>query len=252
MTIYAPYTYHIGWTEQNKHYYGVRMANECPPEDDLWTEYHTSSNIVNTFREEYGEPDVVKVDKTFDTREEAVEYETQFLTENDCVYSDEWLNAAAWPLVDNRGKTFSEEHKRKLSEAHKGKTFSEEHRRKLSESLMGKPRSEETKRKISKAQKGENHHMYGKSHTEETRKKMSKANKGKTLSKETRRKMSEAKKGKTRSEETKRKISAAMKGKTLSEEHKRKISESRKGENHPMYGKTRWNKGKTLSEETRI
>ena len=47
MTIYAPYTYHIGWTEQNKHYYGVRMANECPPEDDLWTEYHTSSNMCS-------------------------------------------------------------------------------------------------------------------------------------------------------------------------------------------------------------
>ena len=201
MTIYAPYTYHIGWTEQNKHYYGVRMANECPPEDDLWTEYHTSSNIVNTFREEYGEPDVVKVDKTFDTREEAVEYETQFLTENDCVYSDEWLNAAAWPLIDNRGKTHSKETKRKISEANKGKTLSEETKRKISEAKKGEKHpnygktfshSEETKRKMSEAMKGENHPMYGKTPW----------NKGKTLSEEHKRKMSEANKGKTLSEET--------------------------------------------------
>ena len=207
MTIYAPYTYHIGWTEQNKHYYGVRMANECPPEDDLWISYHTSSNIVKSFREEYGEPDVVKVDKTFDTREEAVEYETQFLTENDCVYSDEWLNAAAWPLIDNRGKTHSKETKRKISEANKGKTLSEETKRKISEAKKGEKHpnygktfshSEETKRKMSEAMKGENHPMYGKTPW----------NKGKTHSEEAKRKMSEAKKGKT----------PWNKGKTLSEE----------------------------------
>jgi len=183
------------------------MANECPPEDDLWISYHTSSNIVKSFREEYGEPDVVKVDKTFDTREEAVEYETQFLTENDCVYSDEWLNAAAWPLIDNRGKTHSKETKRKISEANKGKTLSEETKRKISEAKKGEKHpnygktfshSEETKRKMSEAMKGENHPMYGKTPW----------NKGKTHSEEAKRKMSEANKGKT----------PWNKGKTLSEE----------------------------------
>jgi hypothetical protein len=145
MDIYPSYTYHISWTEQNKHYYGVRMANQCQPEDDLWTEYHTSSNIVKSFREEYGEPDIIRIDETFDTREEAAEYEHTFLTENDCVYSDEWLNGCNFPyFVDQRGKTHSEE----------------------------------TRRKISEANKGENNHFYGKTHTEETRRKMSEANKG--------------------------------------------------------------------------
>ena len=162
MNIYNAYTYHISWTEQNKHYYGVRVANQCSPEDDLWISYHTSSNIVKSFREEYGEPDIIKVDKTFDTRKEAVEYEYIFLKENDCVYSDEWLNAANWPLIDNRGeknpnygKTLSEETKRKISEAQKGKSHSEETKRKISETMKGK-------------YCGEKNHFYGKSHSAET------------------------------------------------------------------------------------
>ena len=144
MDIYPSYTYHISWTNHNKHYYGVRMANQCQPEDDLWTEYHTSSNIVKSFREEYGEPDIIRVDRKFVTREEAAEYEHTFLTENDCVYSDEWLNAANFPLFDNRGenhhmygKTHSKETRRKMSEALKGKTHTEE-----TIALMKKPKNQ--------------------------------------------------------------------------------------------------------------
>jgi len=179
MNIYPSYTYHISWTEQNKHYYGVRVANQCSPEEDLWTEYHTSSNIVKSFREEYGEPDIIRIDQTFDTREAAGEYEIQFLTENDCVFSPKWLNMAAFPLMDNRGKTPSEEHRRKISEALKGKSPSEETKRKISETLTGITRSEETKRKQAEASKGENHHMYGKTRSEETKRKISESKKGK-------------------------------------------------------------------------
>ena len=41
-----------------------------------------------------------------------------------------------------------------MSEAHKGKTHSEESRRKISETLKGKTLSEETKRKLSGVRKG--------------------------------------------------------------------------------------------------
>ena len=63
----------------------------------------------------------------------------------------------------NKGKTgvYSEEAKRKMSEAMKGRKFSEEHRRKLSE-----------------AGKGEKNPFYGKSHSEESKEKMSKSSKG--------------------------------------------------------------------------
>jgi len=206
MNIYQSYTYQISWTKQDKHYYGVRVANQCSPEEDLWIEYHTSSNIVKSFREEYGEPDIIRIDKTFDTREAASEYEIQFLTENDCVFSPEWLNMAAWPMIDGRGenngmygKTHSEEAKRKMSEAKKGK--------------KGKTRSEETKRRMSEAKKGENNPMYGKTRSEEHSRKISEANTGKTKSEEHKRNLSGSMTGKTRSEETRRKQSETMKGK---------------------------------------
>lgn len=103
-----------------------------------------------------------------------------------------------------KGKKFSEEHKRKLSEAHKGKHSCNK----------GKKLSEETKIKISEALKGIKP-------SDETRKKLSEARKGKKLSEETKKKMSEAHKGK--------------KGNKLSEEAKKKISESQKGKNKKKY-----------------
>jgi len=219
MNIYPSYTYHISWTKQDKHYYGVRVANQCSPEKDLWIEYHTSSNIVKSFREEYGEPDIIRVDQTFDTRESATEYEIQFLTENDCVFSPEWLNMAAFPLFDNRGKnhylygkTPSEETKRKQSESMKGENHP----------MYGKTRSEESKRKQSESNKGENNPMYGKTRSEESKRKQSEALKGEN----------NPMYGKTRSEESKRKQSESMKGKPRSEESKRKQSEARKKTPH--------------------
>lgn len=53
------------------------------------------------------------------------------------------------------GKHLSEEHKKKLSEAHKGKIHSEEHKRKIGDAISG-----------------EKHPFYGKHHTEEAKQKM--------------------------------------------------------------------------------
>ena len=76
----------------------------------------------------------------------------------------------------------------------KGRSLSEETRRKISESRKGHVASEETRRKISESRKGI-------SHTEEERRKMSEAlkghkawNKGLSASEETKRKLSEARK----------------------------------------------------------
>ena len=41
----------------------------------------------------------------------------------------------------NKGKSHSEEAKRKMSEAKKGKIFSEEHKRKISEAAKGRKKS---------------------------------------------------------------------------------------------------------------
>ena len=120
------------------------------------------------------------------------------------------------------GYVFSEETKRKQSEAHKGNT-----------TWLGKTHSEETKRKMSDTRKG-------KTHSEETKRKQSEAKKGKTFSEESKRKMSEAQKGKSLSEETRRKMSETRKGKIPSKETRRKLSEARKGQSK---GRKWWNDG---------
>jgi len=214
---YLAYTYLIK-CPNGKSYYGYRAANKTSPEDDLWQHYFTSSKVIQELREQYSDDEfIATVDKTFATAEEAFEYETKFLTENDCVKSDDWLNRQCFPMFnDNKGRKMperSEEHRRKLSEAHKGKKLSEEHRRKLSEAHKGKKLSEEHKRKVSEAQKG-------REFSEETRRKISEANKGKKLperSEEHRRKLSEAAKG------NKNRL-----GMKHTEESKKKMRESRR------------------------
>lgn len=109
----------------------------------------------------------------------------------------------------NKGKHFSEEHKRKLSDANTGKKRSDEARKKMSEAAKGKhsgenngmygkfgkdnpnygsKRSDETKVKMSKSLKGkpglkgENNPNYGKHPSDETRKKISESLKGRKQS----------------------------------------------------------------------
>lgn len=59
----------------------------------------------------------------------------------------------------------------------KRNVYSEETRRKMSEAKKGKSLSEETKRKMSQVRKGEKNPNFGKHHSEEARRKMSEARK---------------------------------------------------------------------------
>lgn len=54
----------------------------------------------------------------------------------------------------NYGKTFSKEHRDKLSESHKGLTLSESAREKVGKFHRGRKRSLETRKKLSQAMKG--------------------------------------------------------------------------------------------------
>ena len=79
----------------------------------------------------------------------------------------------------------------------KGKQFSEEYRKKISESHKGKKMSEEARRKMSESAKGNKYHL-GKKHTNEAKKKMSEAwSYDKHFSDNTKKKLSEASKGNT-------------------------------------------------------
>lgn len=130
---------------------------------------------------------------------------------------------------------FSEETKRKISEAGKGRKLSDDHRIKLitvNEARKGVfKHSEETKNKISNSAKGRVAWNKGRQmppRSEEYRRKISEANRKRKYSEETKRKISEANKGRKMTEEQKMNISNAQKGRTHSEETKRKMSEARK------------------------
>jgi hypothetical protein len=162
------YTYIIK-CPNGKSYYGFRSANKVSPEDDLWKVYFTSSKRIKELRMQYDDAEfVASVDKTFKSAEEAHEYETKFLTENDCVHSDDWLNQHCFPVFAMTEKT-----KKKISESLKGeknpmfgRAVSDEHRKKISEAKKGVKFSDASKKKMSEAHKG-------KKLTEKTKKKMS-------------------------------------------------------------------------------
>ena len=81
-----------------------------------------------------------------------------------------------------KGRTFSEETRKKMSESHKGIPLSEEQRKNMRGRPAwnkGMPCSEETKRKISEANKGNPGPWEGKQLSEETKRKISEAHKGK-------------------------------------------------------------------------
>jgi len=148
MNIYVPYTYLIGWTKQNKWYYGVRYAKNCNPQD-LWKKYFTSSKYVKKFREDYGEPDVIEIRKIFKDRDSAIIWETKVIKRMKMIESSIWLNK--W---DNYHGTFfnkgpmSEEHKIAIGKSNKNRKFTEEHKKKLSIAASKRKRSEEHLRKL--------------------------------------------------------------------------------------------------------
>ena len=71
----------------------------------------------------------------------------------------------------------SPEARKKLSESLKGRNFTEEHRKKISESNKIYWQDPEIRAKRSRTQKGEKHWNYGKHRSEETKKKISEGNK---------------------------------------------------------------------------
>ena len=94
----------------------------------------------------------------------------QDLIDNECYYNRKaceliFLTHSEHIRLHRKGKSLSEDTRRKMSEAKKGRTFTEEHRRNMSEAQKGKVTWNKGKKGI---------------YSEETIKKMSKANKGKT------------------------------------------------------------------------
>ena len=184
---YLSYTYFLKWTILNKKYYGSRIANEVEPRKDLLIKYDTSSDPVKRLLRLFGKPDVIRVDKTFTSEQEARDYEYNFLQENNCRPDLTWLNRHDNPAPPSRkGKKNSKEHKEKIRNSIKGfnhpnyggKYETLETKKKKSISQKGKNKTNKHKENISNSTKGKNNHFYGKTHTKEQKIKWSKERKG--------------------------------------------------------------------------
>jgi hypothetical protein len=151
MNIYQPFTYLIKFKPTGELYYGVRYKQGCEPKD-LWDTYYTSSKRVRQLLKEHGaDAFEVSIRRTFTNKESAILWEHTVLRR---------LNAAQHPqfLNENNGnrqffgggvrKGFkhTEETKRKMAASTSGennpnwggKAFTEESRRKLSEAKKDK------------------------------------------------------------------------------------------------------------------
>lgn len=202
-----PYTYLIKHRPTNRVYYGMRAANKVEPEQDLWQHYFTSSPKVQQLIEETGRDSFdIEIRKVFETKEQAVAWETRVLRRCKVLQDDRWINQnVAGYIVP------TEESRKKISDFHKGKAKSEEHKEKIRQGNIGKkkpPRTEEYRQLMSKLKSGSNNPMYGKGCTEERARKISEANKGRRA----------YNKGVPMSEEQKLKLRAAMIGRKIDPE----------------------------------
>jgi hypothetical protein len=173
-----PYTYLVKFKPTGQCYYGARFKNVrlgINPEDDLMIKYQTSSNDINNLILQYGlEAFEWEVRKTFDTPEQAIDWETRVLKRCKVLESKKWFNSNIAGYIIP-----TEESRKKISDYHKDKLKSEEHKRRLSESQKGKTKTNsknqtpEYRALMSALKSGSKNSMYGKHHSEETKAKIS-------------------------------------------------------------------------------
>jgi hypothetical protein len=195
-----PYTYLIRHRPTGKVYYGFRCANKVEAHDDLWKHYFTSSTGVQKLIEETGADSFdTEIRRVFETKEQAVSWETRVLHRCKVLHDDRWLNQnVAGYIVP------TEESNKKISDFHKDKPKSKEHKQKMREAQKGKPKKStvyqtlEYKALMSKIKSGKGNARYGVEVSEETRRRISEAKKGKQVAHNKGMPMSEEQKAKIR------------------------------------------------------
>jgi len=191
--IYQPYTYIIGWTSENKWYYGCRYAKNCTP-DDLFNTYFTSSKLVKEYIKEYRYPDVIRITRIFDNEFDTRLWEHKVLRRLKVIHRDDFLNQTDNLAISSevgRGRKHSSETKKILSEKAKLNFTGE------GNPFYGKRHTDKTKQKISKTKKGTPSccGFKDKTHTAESRKKISKSCSGNKMPESMKQKLSEQRKG---------------------------------------------------------
>lgn len=128
-------------------------------------------------------------------------------------------------------------------DSNRGLTYSDEHKRKISETLMGHSVSEETRVKISEKNKGKSPPNKGIPMSNEQKEKLEKYRKENPITDEVRKKISDSQKGRIQTEETRKKISEAGLGRIFSEETKRKIGAKNSARMKEFWRKKKLNGG---------
>jgi hypothetical protein len=238
---YEPFVYFIGWSHLDVFYIGCRYGKTVNAHPiQLWTTYFTSSDYVKEFREINGEPDIIRIEKTFKDKEVCIKYEVKLLTRMKVIKDCRFLNksvgngkftatgpksAATKLKMSIAAKNLppkSAETREKISIGNKGKVMSEESKQNMRIAQANRPPiSDETRLKMSISKKNM---------SDETRAKMGAVHKGRKRSPETCRKISEAYKQRPPwTNEMRQKMSDVHKGKPKSEETRHRMSESMKG-----------------------
>ncbi len=141
---YLPYTYLIGWSKLDKWYYGSEtgLAKKAHPKN-LWTTYYTSSTYVKSFRETYGEPDVIEVRRTFHNKEAAILWEAAVLKRLKVTKKSKWLNKSHGGnsffchSVGNENPSKRPEVRQKISEKLAGRIFTDKARENMRQARLG-------------------------------------------------------------------------------------------------------------------
>ena len=216
-----PYCYILTRKADGKKYLGVRWANikfKRTPKEDFGIEYFTShKTLKKTFKKN---PKNFKFSliATFSNSNEAREYEVK--RNRKIIKDPNWINIQAFPAIINPFSTF------------KGKTHTEEAKRKMSIASTGKKASKETLKKLSLLFSGKNNPNYGNKWTPKIKEKISKGIKKSFESRET------WNKGKTNvyTKKVLKKMSKTHKQKWKKGEHTR-MPPVFWGKDNPMYGK---------------
>ncbi len=102
-----PYTYRLIWTDSvtgipKMHYYGVRYAKNCHP-NDLWVSYFTSSRYVTDYVKRFGNPTVIEIRKVFNTTDriqKAIDWEKKVLVKLKAHLRDDYINKHAGSAIN--------------------------------------------------------------------------------------------------------------------------------------------------------
>jgi hypothetical protein len=234
---FPAYTYYLYHVPTGKKYYGVRWANKCDPEHDLWNEYFGSSVKVNDLLASFGKESFIsEVRKIFETAEEAIEWEDKVLHRLKAPEREDWLNQAysCGPFY-NVGP-MAESSKIKMRIAAKKR--------------IRYPHKEETKEKIRIAHLGLPGTMTGKKHKDSSKLLMSEKSKGRVISEDKRKTMNQDKRGVPLKDDHREKIRISLLGNTrkLGKRHTKEFKEQKRLQ---MMGNT-FRRGIPHREDTKI